>query len=48
MDKCRDSMFTATLQQMLTQSVLHSHHHRAQIVNAIRRVGGTVAEVDYM
>ncbi len=44
----RGSQFTATLQQMLIQTVLHSHHHRAQIVNSIRRVGGHVVEVDYM
>lgn len=44
----KGSMFKATLQEMLIQGVLHSHHHRAQVVNAIRRVGGPTIEVDYM
>jgi uncharacterized damage-inducible protein DinB len=44
----RGSMFTATLHQMLIQSVLHSHHHRAQMINAIRRVGVPIIEADYM
>jgi hypothetical protein len=35
----KGSLFKATLNDMLIQNVMHSTHHRAQIVNAIRRVG---------
>lgn len=47
----RDSkgkLFKATLRDMLIQGLVHSAHHRAQAVNAIRRLGGTPPEVDYM
>lgn len=44
----KGALFEATLHQMLLQVVLHSAHHRAQMVNAIRRVGGKAPEVDYM
>jgi uncharacterized damage-inducible protein DinB len=51
MQKYRDSkgtLFQATVRQMLVQMITHATHHRAQAVNAIRRVGGPVPEVDYM
>lgn len=44
----RGSLFEATLRDMLLQGIVHSTHHRAQIVNAIRRLGGEPPEVDYM
>jgi uncharacterized damage-inducible protein DinB len=44
----RGTLYRATLGQMILQGLLHSHHHRAQWVNALRRVGGPVVEVDYM
>jgi uncharacterized damage-inducible protein DinB len=44
----KGSLFQVTLQQMLLQMFIHSTHHRSQIVNAIRRVGGQPPEVDYM
>mgnify|MGYP000400979838 CR=1 FL=1 len=47
----RDSkgqLFSASLGDMLLQACLHSHHHRAQAVNMLRRVGATTPELDYM
>ena len=44
----RGSLFQATLRQMLLQMIVHATHHRAQAVNAVRRVGGIAPEVDYM
>ena len=47
----RDSkggLFKATLADMLTQGILHSHHHRAQAVNMLRRAAGVEVELDYM
>jgi uncharacterized damage-inducible protein DinB len=44
----RGSLFQATLSDMLSQGIVHSIHHRAQAINAIRRLGGTPPEVDYM
>lgn len=47
----RDSkgkLFTATLGEMILQMAIHSTHHRAQVVNMIRRVGGPGLEMDYM
>lgn len=44
----KGSIFQATLRQMLLQMIVHATHHRAQAVNAIRRVGGVPPEVDYM
>lgn len=44
----KGSLFQASLREMLLQVCLHSAHHRAQIVNGIRRVGGSAPEVDYM
>ncbi len=44
----RGSVFKATLRDMILQGIVHSTHHRAQAVNAIRRLGGDAPEVDYM
>lgn len=44
----RGSLFSASLRDMLLQAVLHSHHHRAQAVNMLRRLGEPVLELDYM
>jgi uncharacterized damage-inducible protein DinB len=44
----RGALFQAKLGDMLLQGLVHSIHHRAQAVNAIKRVGGPVLEVDYM
>lgn len=44
----KGSLFQATLRQMLLQMILHATHHRAQAVNAIRRVGGPPPELDFM
>lgn len=44
----RGGMYRATLADMIAQAVTHSTHHRAQAVNALRRLGGPVLEVDYM
>ena len=44
----RGTLFQATLRQMLLQMIVHATHHRAQAVNAVRRVGGTAPELDYM
>jgi uncharacterized damage-inducible protein DinB len=44
----RGSLYRATLRDMLLQGIVHSIHHRAQVVNAIRRLGGSPPEVDYM
>jgi uncharacterized damage-inducible protein DinB len=49
--KYRDSkgtMYQATLGDMLVQGIMHSKHHQAQAVNAIKRLGGTWPELDYM
>lgn len=44
----RGSAFKATLADMLLQGIVHSIHHRAQATNAIRRLGGSAPEMDYM
>jgi uncharacterized damage-inducible protein DinB len=44
----KGNRFTATLRQMLLQGALHSHHHRAQIGNALKRVASVVTDLDYM
>ncbi|HVU64764.1 MAG TPA: DinB family protein [Phycisphaerales bacterium] len=49
--KYRDSkgtLYQATLGDMMVQGVMHSKHHQAQAVNAIRRLGGEWPELDYM
>jgi len=42
------SLFTATLREILIQMLFHSHHHRAQAVNIMRRLGLNAPEVDFM
>lgn len=44
----KGTLFMATLRDMLLQGIVHSAHHRAQAVNAIRRVGGQAPEIDLM
>lgn len=44
----RGSMFQALLGDMIVQGLTHSTHHRAQSANAIRRLGGSPPELDYM
>lgn len=44
----KGTLFKATLRDMLLQGLIHSAHHRAQAVNAIRRVDGKAPEVDFM
>ena len=44
----KGSLYQATLRHMLLQMIIHATHHRAQAVNALRRVGAAVPEVDYM
>lgn len=44
----RGSLFKASLGDMLLQGIVHSIHHRAQGTNAIRRLGGSAPEMDYM
>ncbi|MFN0136647.1 MAG: DinB family protein [Phycisphaerae bacterium] len=44
----RGSMFRASLHDMIRQMVVHSIHHRAQIVNILRRLGTSAPELDYM
>lgn len=44
----RGSLFSATLRDMLIQGILHSHHHRAQAANMLRRAGGPALDLDYM
>lgn len=44
----KGNKFKATLGDMLIQGINHSIHHRAQAVNAIRRLGGPGVELDYM
>lgn len=51
MQRYRDSrgtLYRASLGDMLLQGFVHSTHHRAQAVNAVRRLGGKPPEVDYM
>lgn len=44
----KGSLFRATLGDMITQSIVHSIHHRAQAVNMLRRLGADAPDVDYM
>jgi uncharacterized damage-inducible protein DinB len=44
----KGSLFSATLGEMITQSVVHSIHHRSQAVNMLRRLGAGLVELDYM
>ncbi len=42
------SLYSTTLGDMLFQVCLHSMHHRAQVVNMMRRLGAKPPELDYM
>jgi uncharacterized damage-inducible protein DinB len=44
----RGNDFKAPLRDMILQGLVHSVHHRAQAVNAIKRLGGETIELDYM
>ena len=47
----RDSkggLYRAARRQMFLQLALHSHHHRAQLANALRRAGGAALDLDFM
>lgn len=44
----KGSLFHAKLGDMMLQMCLHSHYHRAQAVNMLRRVAGHAPELDYM
>jgi uncharacterized damage-inducible protein DinB len=44
----KGTLYTATLGDMLLQGVLHSKHHQAQAVNALKRLGASWPELDYM
>lgn len=44
----KGGMYQASLLDMILQQITHSTHHRAQAVNALRRLGGPRLEVDYM
>ena len=44
----KGSLYQTTLQNMLLEMIVHATHHRAQAINALRRVGAAVPEVDYM
>lgn len=42
------SLYATTLGDLLFQVCTHSMHHRAQVVNMLRRVGGKAPELDYI
>ena len=44
----RGAWFQAALADMLMQAGTHSVHHRAQIVNMLRRLGAETPELDFM
>jgi uncharacterized damage-inducible protein DinB len=44
----KGSLFRASLGDMLVQGVVHSKHHQAQAVNALKRLGAKWPELDYM
>jgi uncharacterized damage-inducible protein DinB len=44
----KGSMYKASLGEMFLQGVLHTKHHQAQACNALRRVGSSCPELDYM
>lgn len=44
----RGGLFRASLHDMIRQMVVHSIHHRAQMVNILRRLGTAAPELDYM
>lgn len=44
----KGTLFQATLGDMLLQGVMHTKHHQAQAVNALKRLGAAWPELDYM
>lgn len=44
----KGSVFRATLADMLTQTLVHGVHHRAQAANACRRLELALADLDFM
>lgn len=42
------SLYATTLGDLIVQVCMHSMHHRAQVVNMLRRVGGRAPELDYI
>jgi len=42
------SLYRAALGDMMLQLCIHSTHHRAQVVNMLRRLGDEPPELDYM
>lgn len=44
----RGTLYRASLGDMLVQGVMHSKHHQAQCVNALKRLGARWPELDYM
>jgi uncharacterized damage-inducible protein DinB len=40
--------YTAALEQMILQGLIHSIHHRAQASNMLRRLGAGPLDLDYM
>lgn len=44
----KGSLFEASLGDMLMQGVMHTKHHQAQAVNALKRVGAEWPDLDYM
>jgi uncharacterized damage-inducible protein DinB len=44
----KGSLFKATLGDMILQGAMHTKHHQAQAVNALKRLGAQWPELDYM
>jgi len=44
----KGSLFQATLGDMIVQGIMHTKHHQAQAVNALKRLGAPWPELDYM
>lgn len=42
------SLYSTTLGDLIVQVCTHSMHHRAQVVNMLRRVGANAPELDYI
>ncbi len=44
----KGSLFRASLADMMTQMIIHSTHHRAQVANMLRHLAGITIDLDYM
>ena len=44
----KGTLFEAALGDMILQGAMHTKHHQAQTVNALRRLGAQWPELDYM